>query len=271
MILKIGSTGDDVKKLQTMLGLTPDGSFGPATDTKVREWQSDNHLTPDGVVGDMTWGKMFPGATQEDVVIPPSIFNLENLRGQLPVPVIIQIPGVSEKFNISSVLRLSHFLAQCSHESTGFTRIYENLNYSADGLKANFSKYFPDNAYDTYAHNPVMIGSRVYANRNGNGDEASGEGYKFRGRGFIQLTGKSNYTEFTGFIGEDTVSNPDLVATKYPLASAAFFFNKHNLWNVCDQGATEEIVTKVTLTVNGGTKGLTERLQYFNEYYPLLT
>jgi putative chitinase len=105
----------------------------------------------------------------------------------------------------------------------------------------------------------------------GNGDESTKEGYKFRGRGFIQLTGKSNYTNFTKFIGEDCVSNPDLVSTKYPLASAAFFFNNNNLWSICDKGASDDVVTQVTKRVNGGTIGLPDRIKHFKEFYSLLS
>ncbi len=94
--------------------------------------------------------------------------------------------------------------------------------------------------------------------------------FKFRGRGYIQLTGKANYTSFTKFIGEDCVANPDLVATKYPLASAGFFFNSNNLWKICDLGSTDEVVKKVTKRVNGGYNGLAERLKYFTKYWSLL-
>jgi putative chitinase len=104
----------------------------------------------------------------------------------------------------------------------------------------------------------------------GNGNEASGEGFKFRGRGFLQLTGKDNYTSFARFIGEDVVSNPDLVATKYPLASAGFFFVSKRIWAICDRGPGEDVVTAVTRAVNGGTIGLADRLKHFNEYYNLL-
>jgi putative chitinase len=104
----------------------------------------------------------------------------------------------------------------------------------------------------------------------GNGDEASGDGFKFRGRGFIQLTGKYNYKEFSDFIGEDCVANPDLVATKYPLTSAAFFFNKNGLWSICDKGSTDDVVTMVTKRVNGGTHGLADRLAKFKVYNDLL-
>ena len=270
MLLKIGSNGDDVRKLQTKLGLNPDGSFGPFTEQKVKEWQAANNLSPDGVMGDISWNLMFPGEPSAIPVSNPGSFKLDRLRGHVPDAVIAQIPDTAAKFQINNVLRLAHFLAQCSLESGRFTVVYENLNYSVDGLKSHFGKYFPDNAYNAYARNPVKIGSRVYANRNGNGNEASGEGYAFRGRGYIQLTGKNNYTSLAGFVGEDTVANPDLVATKYPLASAAFYFSHNNVWRVCDRGDSVAVVTSVTECVNGGRNGLPERIKYFNEFYNLL-
>ena len=197
--------------------------------------------------------------------------NLEKLKGHIPDTVIGQIPGVMDTFQINTPLRLAHFLAQCGHESGGFKLTNENLNYSADGLKKIFPKYFAQAGLaESYARQPEKIASKVYANRMGNGDEASKEGFKFRGRGYIQLTGKSNYTGFTKFIGEDCVANPDLVATKYPLASAAFFFNSNNLWSICDKGADDATVTSVTKRVNGGTLGLADRIKHFKEYYALL-
>ena len=273
MLLKNGSKGEDVKKLQTKLGLTADGAFGPGTENKVKEWQSANGLTSDGIVGDGTWSKMF-GSTQvikEDVIIPSGgSLNIEKLKGHIPDAVIAQIPDTAKKFNITNNLRLAHFLAQCGHESGGFKAVSENLNYSADGLKKIFGKYFPGNLNESYAKQPEKIASRVYGGRMGNGDEASKEGYKFRGRGFIQLTGKANYTNFTKFIGEDCISNPDLVSTKYPLASAAFFFDSNKLWSICDKGADDATVTAVTKRVNGGTIGLPDRIKHFKEYYNLL-
>ena len=273
MLLKNGSKGEDVKKLQTKLGLTADGSFGPGTENKVKEWQSANGLTADGIVGDGTWSKMF-GSTQvikEDVIIPSGgSLNIEKLKGHIPDAVIAQIPDTAKKFNITNNLRLAHFLSQCGHESGGFKAVSENLNYSADGLKKIFGKYFPGNLNESYAKQPEKIASRVYGGRMGNGDESSKEGYKFRGRGFIQLTGKANYTNFTKFIGEDCISNPDLVSTKYPLASAAFFFDSNKLWSICDKGADDATVTAVTKRVNGGTIGLPDRIKHFKEYYNLL-
>jgi len=273
MLLKNGSSGAEVKQLQTKLGLNADGIFGNGTEAKVKEWQSANGLTADGIVGDVTWSKMFGNTTTVIPAtnsIPPSDFKLEKLKGHVPDVVIAQIPDTAKKFNITNPLRLAHFLAQCGHESAGFKAVSENLNYSADGLVKIFGKYFNTSTASAYARQPEKIASKVYANRMGNGDESSKEGYKFRGRGYIQLTGKSNYTGFTKFIGEDCVANPDLVATKYPLASAAFFFDSNKLWSICDLGSSDDVVTKVTKRVNGGTIGLADRIKHFKEYYSLL-
>ena len=269
MLLKVGSKGDDVKKLQEKLGTTTDGDFGPGTEKLVKEWQTKNGLTADGIVGDGTWTKMF-GST---VVAPvkSGTLKLEKLKGHIPDTVIAQIPDTAAKFGITTNLRLAHFLSQCGHESGGFKAVTENLNYSADGLVKIFGKYFNSTTAAGYARNPEKIASKVYASRMGNGNEASKEGFKFRGRGYIQLTGKENYTKFGKFIGEDIASNPDLVATKYPLASAAFFFNSNGLWAICDKGADTATVTAVTKRVNGGVIGLDDRIKHFKEYYNLLS
>lgn len=268
MLLKKGSTGDDVKKLQAKLGLKADGSFGAFTEAKVKEWQTANGLKADGVIGNISWSKLFPTV---EPAKPDNSIKLEKLKGSVPDNVIAQLPETIAKFNVSNILRLAHFLAQCGHESANFTAVSENLNYSADGLRKIFPKYFPEPLNQTYARKPEKIASRAYAGRMGNGDEASGDGYKFRGRGYIQLTGKNNYSLFAKFIGEDTVTNPDLVATKYPLASAAFFFDTNKLWDLCDKGASTVDVTAVTKRVNGGTHGIDDRLARFKKYYAALT
>ena len=198
-------------------------------------------------------------------------FKLEKLKGHVPDSVIAQIPDTAAKFNITTPLRLAHFLAQCAHESGNFKLVSENLNYSSDRLKKVFPKYFPGTLSESYARNPEKIASRVYGGRMGNGDETTKEGFKFRGRGFIQLTGKQNYTNFTKFIGEDCVANPDLVASKYPLSSAAFFFNSNKLWEICDKGADDATVTALTKRVNGGILGLDHRLKEFKKIYSLLS
>jgi putative chitinase len=185
--------------------------------------------------------------------------------------------NIVSKYNITSHVRLAHFMAQIAHESGNFKAVVENLNYSADALLSVFPKYFKDKngVLDKalalkYARNAEMIGSRVYASRMGNGDEASKEGYKFRGRGYLQVTGKDNYKAFSTFIGEDCVANPDLIATKYPMDSAMWFFDKNKLWDICDKGATSEVVTLVTKRVNGGTHGIEDRLSKFNTFVGLL-
>jgi putative chitinase len=279
MLLKLGSEGEDVKKLQTKLGVDPIGKFGPKTDAAVRTWQAANGLTADGIVGDGTWAKMF----SEGVVSAPTIITepapvasigglkLERLKGHIPDAVIAQIPDTAAKFQINTPLRLAHFLAQCGHESGGFRATQENLNYSAKGLNGIFKKYFPtEAAAKAYERQPAKIASKVYGGRMGNGPESSGEGFKFRGRGYIQLTGKENYTAFGKAINEDILSNPDKVASSYALLSAAWFFNKNGLHKMADGGATDAVVTSITKRVNGGTIGLPDRIKHFKEYYSLL-
>jgi putative chitinase len=279
MLLKLGSEGEDVKKLQVKLGVDPIGKFGPKTDAAVKAWQLKNGLTPDGIVGDGTWGKMFT----ESVVSAPIVITepapvksvgglkLEVLRGHIPDTVIKQIPDTAAKFQIDTPLRLAHFLAQCGHESGGFRLTKENLNYSAKGLMGIFKKYFPTEALaKSYERQPAKIANKVYGGRMGNGPESSGEGAKFCGRGYIQLTGKDNYTAFGKSINEDILSNPDKVASDYALLSAAWFFNKNGLHKMADEGATDLVVTKITKRVNGGTIGLPDRIKHFKEYYNLL-
>lgn len=197
--------------------------------------------------------------------------NTANLASKLPADASSHMLNVVKKYNITQPLRLAHFMAQIAHESGEFKFLRENLNYSADGLLKVFPKYFKDKATaDLYARNPEKIGSRVYASRMGNSDEASKEGFVFRGRGYLQLTGKQNYTAFSKFVGEDCVANPDLVATKYPMDSAIWFFDNNKIWEICDKGNSVDIVTQVTKKVNGGTHGLDDRIKKFNMYNLLL-
>lgn len=196
--------------------------------------------------------------------------DLTKLKGHVPDSVLEELPMIIEKFGCTTTLRLAHFLAQCGHESGGFKAVTENLNYSAEGLKKIFPKYFPGNLNESYARKPEKIANRVYGGRMGNGPEESGDGWKFRGRGYIQLTSRSNYAEFDKLVPEDIIANPDLVATKYPLVSAAFFFNKNGLWKICDKGADDATVTAVTKGVNGGHTGLSDRIKHFKKYWTLL-
>ncbi|WP_296683418.1 peptidoglycan-binding protein [Flavobacterium sp.] len=276
MLLKLGSEGDDVKKLQEKLGIEAIGKFGPKTDAAVKAWQTANGLTADGIVGDGTWGKLFGSAAPAAPVAASPVANsgnlkLANLKGHIPDAVIAMIPDTASKFGINTPLRLAHFLAQCGHESGGFRATQENLNYSAKGLMGIFKKYFPTAALAaSYERKPEKIANRVYASRMGNGAEASGDGYKFRGRGYIQLTGKENYTAFGKAINENILANPDSVSSKYALLSAAWFFSKNGLHRMADEGSSDQVVTKITKRVNGGTIGLPDRIKHFKEYYKLL-
>jgi len=274
MLLKKGDNNEQVKQLQIKLGVDPVGNFGPKTEEAVKKFQAANGLAADGIVGDATWNKIMgvvPAAAPAPVVVSSSSFKLDKLKGHIPDSVLAQIPDTAAKFNITNPLRLAHFLAQCGHESGGWRATSENLNYSSKGLMGIFKKYFPTLALaEQYARKPEAIASRVYGGRMGNGVEATKEGFKFRGRGYIQLTGKDNYKAFDAFVPEEIIANPDLVATKYPLMSAAWFFNKNGLWAICDRGADQGTVTAVTKRVNGGTIGLPDRIKHFNEYYNLL-
>ena len=236
MLLKNGSKGDDVKKLQEKLGLNPDGSYGSGTEGAVKEWQSKNGLTADGIVGDTTWEKLF----KENTVKNPIGFKLENLKGHIPASVIAQIPDTASKFNITTNLRLAHFLAQCAHESGDFKWVVE------------------------------FASGKAYEGRKDLGNTQVGDGVRFKGRGYVQCTGRVNYAAFSKFIGEDCVANPDLVSTKYPMASAGWFFDKNKLWSLCDLGSSDDVVTKLTKRVNGGVNGLADRQEKFHKFWSLL-
>jgi len=163
----------------------------------------------------------------------------------------------------------AHFFGQCAHESGGFKVFQENLNYSDKGLNGIFKKYFPTIASTAgYARKPEKIANKVYANRMGNGAESSGDGWKFRGRGPIQLTGKSNYTTFAADIGRpDVLTNPDLVTTELAFESALWFFRKNNLFAIADKGVSDAVITQITKRVNGGTHGLDDRLKKTKQYF----
>jgi putative chitinase len=199
-----------LKSLQTKIGVTADGAFGPGTMKKAMEFYK---LTP---------------------------------------------------------VRAAHFFAQTAHESGNFKAFSENLNYSADGLNKIFPKYFKNAGRDAnaYARNPEKIANVVYASRMSNGDEASGDGWKFRGRGALQLTGRANYQAFSEYLGKpEIMTNPDLVATEFSFESAMFFFERNKLWAICDQGINDAAILALTKRINGGTHGLDDRNQKTKKYY----
>lgn len=159
-----------------------------------------------------------------------------------------------------SPVRAAHFFAQTAHESGNFKAFSENLNYSADGLLKIFGKYFNATTAAEYARKPEKIANRVYANRMGNGTEESGDGWKYRGRGALQLTGKDNYKAFADYLKKpEIMENPDLVANEYAFESAMFFFEKNKLWAICDKGVNDATILELTKRINGGTHGLDDR------------
>lgn len=167
--------------------------------------------------------------------------------------------------------RAAHFFAQTAHETGGFKAFSENLNYSADGLQKIFGKYFPGLLEESYAKKPEKIANRVYADRMGNGSEATGDGWKYRGRGALQLTGKANYKAFSDYLKNPLVmEQPDLVAGELAFESAMFFFDKNKLWDICDKGVTKETILALTKRINGGTHGLADREEKSFKYYGLL-
>lgn len=198
-----------------------------------------------------------------------SLINLQNKIGVKADGVFG--PGTFKK--ASEFLKLTpqravHFFAQTAHETGDFKIFTENLNYSSDGLQKIFKKYFPDSATaERYARKPEMIANKVYGDRMGNGPESSGDGWKYRGRGALQLTGKDNYTEFSKHQNRpDIITNPDIVATELAFESAMFFFDKNKLWSICDQGFGEVTVVLLTKKINGGTNGLDHRLSLTKLY-----
>jgi putative chitinase len=167
-----------------------------------------------------------------------------------------------------SPVRAAHFFAQTAHESGGFKAFSENLNYGAKGLRGIFGKYFPTDALAAqYERNPQKIANRVYASRMGNGPESSGDGWLYRGRGALQLTGRDNYKAFADYCKRpDVMSNPDIVATELAFESAMFFFERNKLWAICDQGVTDAAILSLTKKINGGTHGLQDRSDKTKKY-----
>lgn len=172
------------------------------------------------------------------------------------------------KYNMDTPQRQAMFLAQCAHESGNFKFVVENLNYSTEALMRVFRKYFPnEDLAQAYARQPERIANYVYADRMGNGDWKSGDGWRFRGRGLIQLTGRNNYALFSMHAENDALMNPDIVATpEYAAESAGWFWNTNRLNRLADTGD----VRAVTRRVNGGFNGLADRQLKYDKILALL-
>ena len=201
----------------------------------IKKFQAENGLVSDGVVGRKTLLK------------------------------------IKEVFDINTIEELAHFIGQTQHESGDFEFLVENTNYSAERLLKVFPKYFTSNARAlSYARKPQKIASYVYANRMGNGNEASGEGYIYRGRGILQLTGKNNYKLFAQYIKHpEILIEPDLVANKFAFESALFYFDRNDLWKICSV-VNDASIERLTRKVNGGLNGLQDRIKRTKYIYSLL-
>lgn len=206
--------------------------------------------------------------------------NISKLNGIIPNQVLNALTtDFLVKTNINGPLRLSNFLGQTEEESGKFTREVENLNYRAQALLEIFPSHFSDiNDATSYDHQPEKIANRIYANRMGNGDDASGDGWKYRGRGDLQITGKANYQALQNWLNQDNdnpidlINNPDLIETApYDLLSAAWFFTANNIWSICDKGVDETTVSAVTRKVNGGETNLAQRIIYTQQIHNALT
>ena len=203
-----------------------------------------------------------------------SILTLPQLRQLVPGAPHIDnwheaLDQLLDDYGIDSPQRVAHFIAQCAHESGNFRFIRENLNYSAKGLMGTFKKYFPtEDLALQYQRKPEKIANRVYANRMGNGDEASGDGWRYCGRGLIQLTGKDNYTFFAGSLGIPVEEAAEYLATFEGAAqSACFFWEQNNLNRFADAND----IKGLTRAINGGHIGLEDRIKHTNHALHVLT
>lgn len=202
--------------------------------------------------------------------------NTQNLKGLIPQNILTELEEVLTKRAISKV-QLCSFLSECMHESGNFKTLFENLNYSAQGLANTWAKRYavdpnakikvPNTLAKKLARKPEQIANNCYANRNGNGNEASGDGWRYRGRGGLQITGESMYVLFDATVLDDIKNNPDLVATKYPLTSAFFYFDVNKLWVLASDF---KYYTQLTKKINGGTIGLDKRIALFNKLMKIL-
>lgn len=199
----------------------------------LQKFQQENGLVADGILGKNTLSKM------------------------------------KEVFKIKSDNHLAMFLGQVAHESGNFRFGVENLNYSKNALLSVFGKYFNNSNVNSYTNNPEKIANKVYADRMGNGSENSGDGWKFRGRGVIQITGKNNYKSFSDYIRKDCTKYPYLLESKYYWETGLWFFEENNLWDICDN-ISEYDIKKLTRRINGGYNGLQHRIDLTNHFKKLL-
>lgn len=277
MLLKLGASGDDVAELQTLLKIKSDGSFGPGTEAAVKTWQTAHGLTADGIVGNATWSALHT-VSEPTVAATPGAVNFSALSGKIPAAILAIFPDTFAKYEINSPLRAAHFLAQIAHESGDFTIKTESMNYSTPARIVEIwpSRFNLDgtggkkNAND-YIKNQEKLAEAVYGGRMGNNNP--GDGFRFRGGGWLQLTGKDAYKGYASYLGKTVEDTADLLRTDnhYALDAACWeYCINMKLNRVADQGPTDDIVKKITKIVNGAYIGLAERQSNFSKFWNAL-
>ncbi len=282
MLLKKGSTGDLVKKLQEKLGLTADGVFGFLTENSVKDWQSKNGLIPDGLVGEKTLDKLGISERNSETSTPQIQdiqVNFEALSGKVPASILALLPEAFLKYGINTDLEASHFLAQIAHESGEFTIKTESMKYTTPQRIVDIwpSRFNLDGSggkknANEYTKNEEKLAEAVYGGRMGNNNP--GDGFRFRGGGFLQLTGKDAYKEYAAYLGKSVEETADLIRSDnyYALDSALWEYCINMKLNVvASTGTSQDVVKKISRTVNGGLIGIDERIEKFNKYYSLLS
>jgi putative chitinase len=280
MLLKKGSTGDDVKKLQEKLGLGADGTFGSGTEAAVKKWQSDNGLTADGIVGEGTWSKMFGSVVTETApIVSGGSLDLNKLKGKIPQSIFDILPEAFEKYSINTPLRASHFLGQIAHESGDFTIKTESMNYSTPSRIVDIwpSRFNLDGSgskkdANKYIKNQELLAEAVYGGRMGNND--AGDGFRFRGGGFLQLTGKEAYQGYAKYLGKTVGETADLLRSenKYAMDAACWeYVVNMKLNTVADQGMNDDVIKVISKKINGGYIGLDDRKLKCKKYYSILS
>lgn len=282
MLLKIGSKGDDVKELQALLKIGADGAFGSGTEAAVKAFQTAHGLTADGIVGNGTWSALNTSTEPAVVTAPatPGAVKFGALAGKIPAAIVAIFPDAFSKYEINSPLRAAHFLAQIAHESGDFTIKTESMNYSTPARLVEIwpSRFSLDgsggkrNAHE-YVKNQEKLAEAVYGGRKELGNSQPGDGFRFRGGGWLQLTGRDAYKGYAAYLGKTVEETADLLRADnhYALDAACWeYCINMKLNRVADQGAGDDTVKKITKIVNGGLIGLPDRLSHFRTYYALL-
>lgn len=277
MIIKYEDNSKDVMLLQKRLGVTITGTFAAETARAVVSFQTKNGLYPDGIVGPKTITKLFPSGfpvfpNNADLIIPNSSVNLNPLSLNINVDILKETIATYKRLNVTPTnLNVAHLLGQIALESKEFTKFRENMNYSAKRLRAIFPNIIKTDAQaKSLSRQPIKIANTVYANRLGNGNYASGDGWRFRGAGGIMVTGRWNMDEMADDLNERIIfDNPDILATKYRILAGGWFFSQNNIWAMC-KSVSPTTIGLITNKINTAMLEVEKRGLYTNTFYTQL-